>query len=192
MLSCMNSSVHHIALLVTLISAASGCQRSTGPQPSISADWWASTNSPAIALWDGGIPMIRKPPSVIFALWADGMVVRSVDGRLQRGQISPQEIRRLMTEVEAAGFFSPPLAYGLFRPDGSVRRIAAVRNGELVRLDYDGYSDFQDIGPHASPSRHQMEAFVQMWQRVVRAIEVCPLGQLHDYRGERQLQYPGA
>src|SRR3989442_7639219 len=134
----MTTPVHYVALLVTLISAATGCQRSTAPQPSVSADWWASTNSPAIALWDGGIPMIRKPPSVIFALWADGMVVRNADGRLQRRQISPQEIRRLMTEVEAAGVFSPPLDYGLTRPDVPIRRIAAMRNGKLVRLDYDG------------------------------------------------------
>ena len=80
--------------------------------------------------------MIRKPPSVIFAVWADGMVVRSVDGRLQRGQVSAQELRKLMGEVEAAGFYSPPLAYGLVRPDGAVRCLAAMRNGQLVHWVY--------------------------------------------------------
>jgi hypothetical protein len=97
-----------------------------------------------------------------------------------------------MTEVEAAGFFSPPLAYGLTRPDGPVRRLAAMRNGELVRLDYDGYSDFRDVGPHASPSRQQMEAFIRMWQRVVRAVDVVPSGHLSDYHGERELRFPGS
>ena len=96
-----------------------------------------------------------------------------------------------MTEVEAAGFFSPPLDYGLTRPDGPIRRIAAMRNGKLVRLDYDGYCDFRDVGPYASPSRQQREAFVQMWQRVVRAIDDVPLGQSSDYHGERALRYPG-
>ena len=97
-----------------------------------------------------------------------------------------------MAEVEAAGFFSPPLAHGLIRPDGSFRRLAAMRNGELVRLDYGGDSDFRDIGPHHSPSRQQMEAFVQMWQRVVSAIDDLPVGELSDYRGERELRFPGS
>lgn len=154
------------------------------------ADWWVSTNYPVVALWDGGVTMIGEPPFVLFALWADGMIVRNVDGRLKRGEVASQEIGKLMTEVEAAGFFSSPLPFGLTRPDGPVRRIAAMRNGKLTHLDYDGDSDFRNVGPHASPSRQQSEAFVQMWQRVVRAIEVVPSGQLSDYHGERELRYP--
>jgi len=170
----MNRTVHYVAFLVALIAAATACHPSTPVQQVAPADWWASTNSPVIALWDGGSALIREPASVRFALWSDGMLVRSVDGRLRRGRVSPQEIRRLMTEVEAAGFFSPPLAHGLTRPDGQVRRLAAMRSGELVRLDYDGSSDFRDVGPHASPSRQQREAFVQMWQRVLRAVDSVP------------------
>ena len=122
--SRMNTPAHYVALLIALIAAASACQRRMPPQKSsASVDWWASTNSPAIALWDGGITMLRKPPFLICGVWADGMIVRSVDGRLKRGQVSPQEMRKLMNEVEAAGFFSPPLAYGATRPDGPVRRL---------------------------------------------------------------------
>src|SRR5258706_3055242 len=186
----MNKPVHYVAFLVALMVAATACRRSTPVQQGASAEWWASTNSPVIALWDGGIPMMRNPPFVVFAIWGDGMFVRSVEGRLQRGQVPPLEIRRVMAEVEGAGFFSPPLAYGLTRPDGPVRRLAAMRNGELVHLDYDGYSDFHGVGPHASPSRQQMEGFVQMWQRVLRAVDAVSSGQLSDYHGERELRFP--
>ena len=186
----MTAFAHFVAILAAVVLLATGCHKSTPPQPSLSADWWASTDSPALALWDGGIPMTGKPPSVIFAVWADGMIIRSIDGRLQQGQVSPQELRKLMGEVESAGFFSPPLAYGLTRPDGHVRCLAVMRNGQLAHLVYDGDSDFRDIGPHASPSRQQMEAFVQMWHRVVRAIDLVPPGQLRDYHGERELRYP--
>jgi len=186
----MTAPAYFVATLVTLIVAATACHRSPTIQQTASADWWTSTNSPAISLWNSGIPMIRKPPSVVFALWTDGMVIRSVDGRLQRGQVPPQEIRKIMTEVEAAGFFSPPLAHGLVRPDGWVRRLAVMRNGELVRLDYDGYNDFRDVGPHASPSRQQMESFVQMWQRIVRAIDTVSFSAVNDNHVERELTYP--
>ena len=126
----MTAPAHYAGLLAAVVAVSTGCHRSALPQSSPSADWWASTNLPVLALWDGGSSMIGKPPSAIFAVWADGMIVRSIDGRLQRGQVSSQEIHKLMNEVEAAGFFSPPLAYGLTRPDGPVRCLAAMRNGQ--------------------------------------------------------------
>jgi hypothetical protein len=58
------------------------------------------------------------------------------------------------------------LVKGLTRPDGTVR--------------LDGFNDFGDVGPHSNPSRSQMESFVKMWQRVMRAIDVVPTGPLTD------------
>ena len=60
-----------------------------------------------------------------------------------------------------------------------------MRNGDLMHLDYDGYSDFRDVGPDAGPSRQQMEAFFKMWQRVGRALDILPSGQLGDFHREK-------
>jgi hypothetical protein len=53
-----------------------------------------------------------------------------------------------------------------------------VNARKLARIQPDAAAD---VGPHSNPSRSQMESFVKMWQRVVRAIDVVPTGPLSDY-----------
>ena len=40
-------------------------------------------------------------------------------------------------------------------------------------------------------SREQMQAFILMWQRVVRAIDSVPAEKVVVFQGERDLKYPG-
>jgi hypothetical protein len=157
-----------------------------------------SSNPPILALWNGGIQMIGEPPFPMFILWADGITVRLVDGQLRQGHVMPSGVDNLMTEIETAGFFSPPATKvgipvtSIRRVDGPFRRLAAMRNGIVFSVDYDIYSDFHAVGPGAIPSRQQMEAFATMWWRVVHAIDAVSYGKLTDFQGGRELRFPPA
>jgi hypothetical protein len=159
-------------------------------------EWWFTANSPVIAYWDGGDLWSRKQPSIIFALWSDGMFVRAADGRLLKGYVEKHQIQKLMADVEAAGFFSYVGSnlidnYGLVFPDGPVRCLAAVRDGNVVRRYYHGDDDFKSASPFGDPSRRQMETFANIWRSVVAVIASVKSSEMTAFRSERVLTYPG-
>jgi hypothetical protein len=63
-----------------------------------------------------------------------------------------------------------PVLFGLLMGPGACRQ----SGGRRQALDYHGRDDWnrlEQIGPNASPSRAQVEAFVAMWHRVAKAID---------------------
>jgi len=154
---------------------------------------------PAVEYWDGGIHLMGKPPSVLFAAWADGMIVRRSGEKTVVGFVAPETVSKLVAAIRAAGFFtpsgSPALdAYGLLYPDGPVRCLSVLDGDKPRSLYYherDKWNRFDKIGPSASPSRQQREQFVAMWKRVLAEIEKIRPDEVEPFGNARPLTYPG-
>ncbi|MCY2930444.1 MAG: hypothetical protein NTV86_13285 [Planctomycetota bacterium] len=142
------------------------------PGPAGTRPTTAPAGRPLVELWDGGVPMINKPPFLKFAVWTDGVVAGLTDQKLAVWRVEPQRVLELATKIRRAGWFDPPLKYGLVFPDGPALRLVARRARDATTLDYHGADQqnrLDQIGPTASPSRRQVEAFVAMWNAVQSA-----------------------
>ena len=155
-------------------------------------------SQPVVEYWDGGIHMLGKPPSVIFAAWSDGTVVKKVDRKTMLGSVSPEAISKLVLAVKVAGFFTPSDdslldRYGMVFPDGPVRCLSAFDGGKRRTLYYHEMEDrnrHSSIGPGASPSRRQRAQFTAMWRRVVGELKQITPDKLETFTGDRPLTYP--
>lgn len=145
---------------------------------------------PVVSLWRDPGYFSNQKPEVVVAIWADGLVVREVDGLLRMGRVEPGRVSILLDELENSGFFAPTLYSGLTHVDVSYRRVCAWKRGERHTLDYDGSADFRDLGPQASPSRKQCDDFVVMWTRVEKALASVQPPTLVDYETDRALRFP--
>jgi hypothetical protein len=128
-------------------------------------------DQPVIEYWDGGIYLAGIKPSLLFAAWPDGKVARKVSDMTYVGHVSPEVIAKLMTDIESAGIDKPPLTYCGVVVDGPEQILSVVHSGHVIHLRYGGKTDFRDLGPYASPSRSDCEAFVRMWQQIMQVID---------------------
>ena len=96
----------------------------------------------------------------------------------------------MMREVEESGFFSPSIAFGLVSVDGPEIRIAAQRGSQRQVLSYHGRYHRNRASPWSSPSYDQVESFVSMWNRVMRAVTALSPETTRDYEGELQPVFP--
>lgn len=153
---------------------------------------------PVAAYWDGGVHMLGKPPSVLFAAWADGMVVRKVDQKTMAGFVSPEAISKLIATLRTAGVFASSTsasleAHGMLFPDGPVRCLSIVDGVRWRTLYYHERYDlnrFDKMHPTASPSRRQCERFVADWRRVLAETAKISPDKLKPFSGDRPLTYP--
>jgi hypothetical protein len=66
------------------------------------------------------------------------------------------------------------MQHGMVFPDGPAQTFAATMGNQYVLLTHDGAFDSARaaaIGPQASPSRADVEAFMTMWSRVLAAAD---------------------
>jgi hypothetical protein len=136
-----------------------------------------------------GYPFERKP-TILFAAWADGTIVRNVDGVLRSGNVPLESVEALLAQMDGAGFFAPPLEFGVTHTDVAFTRISGRRGGRRQTLDFDGFTDFSDVGPYAKPSRKEYEAFVGMWRGVEKAVDAVKPTTLSDFNNDRPLLPP--
>ena len=197
--------VVHAVLLLVLMASSCGCCKSvatTRPTDALAQlDHKMGSNSappveikkgdPVVALWDCGIYLLGVKPSILFAVWADGTVVRAAEGRLMVGKVKPDAVAKLLTEIERSGFRNPHLESGILHPDGPVERLSVTFDGKAAQLFYDGSTDFNDLGPDAIPSRAQLEAFVRMWREVQVAIADVKPAEVTELRGDLAPTYQG-
>lgn len=178
---------------VVLLLLVFGCSERPSPpaqQPATTAP--SPSGPPVIQLWNDGTYLLGIKPFVLFAAWEDGTVLRRVDGRPKVGKVTPQAIAELLGKVDKAGFFTPALDHGIAVPDGPCRSLAATHRGRKMKLFYNGQTDFNRVGPHASPSRQQFEAFAAMWQHIRKAIDAVQPAEMHDPVGQLDLRHPSS
>ena len=183
------------ACFIAAILIVAGCGRKASRSVPAGA---ADISQPVVQYWDGGIHMIGRPPAVLFAAWADGMVVKRADEKTMTGFVSPREISKLLFAVRDAGFFTPSDSslldtYGMVFVDGPVRCLS-VDEGEHSRTlfyhERDDLNRMDQRGPNADPSREQCEQFIAMWKRVVAEIERVTPDALTPFSGDRNLTCP--
>jgi hypothetical protein len=149
-------------------------------------------DAPVIALWNDGVSMAQVKPFLIFAAWNDGTVIwrgaldKPMGGaeslfdwarsELKTGSVASSEIGKVQAAIAQAGFFHPPLANGLLFPDGPSQSLC-VRFGHAKRLlSHYGSSDkwllqsIAELEPSSVPSRKDAEAFVVMWDKIMKLI----------------------
>ena len=166
-----------------------------------------------VELWDDS-SLIK--PAMLFAAWADGMVVRKVDGNgkatniaieanvnipehtLAVGFVPPSEISRLLKEIEETRFFRPPSAEGYVFTCGPRQTLSVQRGKQRRRLQHCGSSErfkwlrkeIEELGPQTTPTREDMQAFMEMWDQVIKSCDAVKPKKMTDFKGERELKYP--
>jgi hypothetical protein len=132
-----------------------------------------------VEVWDASMSLLNAGPEPLFVAWSDGMIARRIDAGLVCGSVAPVQIEGLLRAVETAGFFDPPLEFGLVFPDGPMQVIRARSGGRERVLRHYGREDatlrqyLDEIGPDAFPTRQDAEGFVAMWGRVLEAIDAA-------------------
>src|SRR4051812_10873007 len=84
------------ASVLTWCAVAFAAEPSTRPatEPSFPA------GDPVVQYWDGGLYHLDTKPLPLFVAWNDGTVICRVRNQLYRGQISPQEVAKLLERIE--------------------------------------------------------------------------------------------
>ena len=157
-----------------------------------SAPTTTSTNEqkPTITLWDGGDYLMGTKPSLIFAMWEDGRVVRRVGPKLMVGKVTQSEVTSTMELAEREGFFTSELKT-LAVPDGPLRSLAATWHGKHAALAFDEHHiDPQKVDEHASPSREEVMKFVGTWTRVRKQLDDLVPDELRIVHDALKLEYP--
>jgi len=152
------------------------------------------SSRPIVQMWNGGIYLAGIKPFLLFAAWENGTVLvrRSLDERsiprketLFLGKAKEQDIKDLLKMAEDAGFFDPPIKSAVVQPDGPDFVITIHHGGKVGMLEYHGGDPkLDEIGPNASPSRTQMQAFYDLWRKVEASIRDCPVSGLSEFKGE--------
>jgi hypothetical protein len=141
---------------------------------------------PVVQYWDDGIYLANIKPFPLLAAWEDGTIICRARGHLYIGSVPRAQVRDLLNQMIAAGFFHPPMAHGITAADGPSQTIVARDGAATIALSHDGtysFSQLKDVGDHASPSRAQREAFISMWSRCAAAIDAIAPDQLTRYAG---------
>ncbi|MCK4602464.1 MAG: hypothetical protein KAU28_08355, partial [Phycisphaerae bacterium] len=84
------------------------------------------------------------------------------------------------------------LKFGLVSVDGPEFRLAVTHEGlrRVLRYPGDDWLRLDEIGPHARPSRAEVEAFAKMWNRCVGAMRQVQPASWKDYSGPLKLAFP--
>jgi len=203
-----------LALILGLPAAWSCTETSPTPDKRPANQFTSShpQEQPVVALWDAGIMMAGLKPFLLLAAWEDGTVIRRGDvakpmggagsphdwaaRKLTIGSIKPSEVQALQAAIAKAGFFRPPMDYGLVFPDGPMQALV-VRYGQAGRLlRHYGPSDkwlreyIGKLGPTSEPSRKDARAFVAMWDHVAKLIDAVAPKNMAEFRDQRKLAYP--
>ena len=166
----------HLCVVLVFVAgwALAGCAAEPGPAPAgpaggASAAPATRPDEPCIVHWNDGVHLLNIKPSVLFAAWADGRVVRRVPGGPHyTGTVTAAQVEALMEKVEAHRLFDPPLKHGYVVPDGPSETIVAHYKGRSIRLSHDGTFEWRKFD--GSPPSADEEAFIRMWARVYSAI----------------------
>ncbi|MBN1344296.1 MAG: hypothetical protein JXQ73_16535 [Phycisphaerae bacterium] len=149
-----------------------------------------TAGEPVVSYWDAGVHLARIPPSVLFAAWSDGMVVKRVGRNTMTAFVASQEVSALVESIRRAGFFAPSVDI-LVRPDGPERCLSVIDGKKRRTLRYHERDDWlRSSGPQAYPSRSECEKLVAIWWRVVAEIKKVKCDKLKPFEGERKLVYP--
>jgi hypothetical protein len=149
---------------------------------------------PVVSKWDGGAHLAGVKPSVLFAAWRDGTVLRRTDRGLMVGRAGKADIEQLLEIVRSAGFFDDRKLRELIVPDGPQLVITASAGERAAVLRYHGRQDWldvEDIDESASPSRAEVTEFMQLWTTVNEAIASLEVELGQEYHGAVILDYPG-
>jgi len=177
-----------------------------------------SGKAPILSFWDNGIDMLKVEPYPLFVAWEDGTILRRVEdtkarewyrsGRREDGSVvrrdggqlklfhaDGEDIKKMMAEVDAAGWYKPlkDLYYpsGIFFPEGPLLRISVSYKDHKRVFDYHGRDDWN--GRSADADRQpEIDAFVTMWNRVLAAMAAVPITEIGDYDGKPAVKAPAA
>jgi hypothetical protein len=133
---------------------------------------------PVVALWDNGDLRRNQPPTILFALWTDGQVVRRLEGRLYIGKVSEDEARQLVQRIAFSGVRELPITSWVLYANDPTRLLWIDLGLTRIAMTLDTNATPQDIlriPGDATPSRPDVEEFVQVWQKSLAAIaEIWP------------------
>lgn len=200
----MPPTVFRAAVVIAATFLLHGCRDISQPSENVAPPSQATqqitsvpSTRPIVEMWNGGIHLAGIKPFLLFAAWEDGTVLarRSFEPCSLRqmevlliGKARQQDIEHLLKTAEDAGFFAPPIRGPVVYPDGPDFIISINHGGKGGMLEYHGGDPKLDqIGPNASPSRSQVQAFHELWRKVVASIRDCPVSGLSEFRGEAPL-----
>jgi hypothetical protein len=177
------------------------------------------TKPPVVSFWDSGYYLLGIRPFPMFVIWEDGTAVRRVpdptsevwvsngareDGsylrykgdKLKVFRTDPSEVRRLLTLIHEAGWFSQPESIaqrgGLWLVDGPALWIEVWRSqGMRQTFIYHGHDEWLAGKPYSAiprPASQEEVGFVSTWNRVRTAIGQVPLTEVGDYAGTPPLE----
>lgn len=199
------ATLHGLGFLATLVVASLtvACRSEPAkPRHVASCATPRPDQPPLVALWDAGQRMrfanepARPDDGILFAAFADCTVVFRRGESLQVGRVPADRIDEMLAAIRAAGFFAPPLEQGVLYPDGS-KQTLTVRDPPFERtLSHHGPTDQwlrDDIartGPTASPSREKMQAFAEMWDKILATLAAVRPAEAAPYPHDRELPTP--
>ncbi len=152
-------------------------------------------NSPVVTFWENGDFRQGRAPTILFAIWRDGSVLRRVSGRLYIGKVTTLEEKQLIDSLEVAGLEQSPISTGAIYPDGPSYLLWAYLNGQEIALTHDtnfAWQDLEQLAPAGSPGRLQLEAFIEMWGRALTALDDVWPKQLEQVTFVPGLLYPAS
>jgi hypothetical protein len=177
-----------------------------------------SGKAPILSFWDNGIDMLKVEPYPLFVAWEDGTILRRVedtkarewyrsgrredgsivrrdDGKLKLFHADPADIKKLMADVDAAGWYKPLkdlyFPSGIFFPEGPLLRISVSYKDHKRVFDYHGRDDWN--GRNTDSDRQpEIDAFVAMWNKVLAAMAAVPMTEIGDYDGKPAVKEPAA
>jgi hypothetical protein len=133
---------------------------------------------PVVALWDNGDLRRNQPPTIQFAIWSDGQVVRRLEGRLYIGKVSEDQARQLVQRIAFSGVRELPISTWVLYANNPTQMLWVDLGLTRIAMTLDSTASVQDITRipgDATPSRPDVETFVGVWQKAMSAIrEVWP------------------
>jgi hypothetical protein len=133
---------------------------------------------PVVALWDNGDLRRNQPPTILFGLWTDGQVVRRLEGRLYIGRVSEEQARQLVQRIAFSGIRELPISSWVLYANNPTHMLWVDFGLTRIAMTLDMTATAQDlrlIPGDATPSRPDVEQFIEVWQKAQDAIrEVWP------------------
>ncbi|MCW1913596.1 hypothetical protein OJ996_08420 [Luteolibacter sp. GHJ8] len=127
----------------------------------------------AVWLRSDGMRLVkdRKAPSLRFAIWEDGRVIRADDPRtwgspLREGRLSPEQVTELKARMAGSGVFALKRTNAAV-PDAPLHAMVVNLEGQRQILHWDE-REIPNYGINISPNADDL-AFMRCWKALNRA-----------------------